>query len=360
MAFRRLARWPSYGWCLTAVSAMLCLASMHYVRKDVYIPLSDLDFGEVWATDDSRWRIAIRNPTCRAVSINQIFPSCPGVVVSGITFPATLAAGETLAVPLRINLLPSDPEASAVAQREIVMMLTIDLKDHRPIQVGLHGRVRNPFKLPVPVLDLGEIHATREPPVRAVRFRGAVPLASVVATCSPEVGTVLVERVPQDPGEFVLRFQAARPQVPGPFLHHIMLHAIPREARPLPPVKLPVRGCVSRGCVCIPDAIELWDAKLGATQTTALLFQGPEPLDLQEVRLEHSSEGLEIHASTQATGDPSMPGPCRLSISVTARCTGFHSATLVLRVNDSHTPVWDVRVPVMVHATESLPGNMRH
>jgi hypothetical protein len=146
-----------------------------------------LDFGEVWAEKEFKWRIPIENRSDRPVGIASFTASCQCSQIEPDTL--TIEPGSTAEVVATIDLTvgrdadPPEPRRKfTIAIHPIVAVAT-----SRPPGFVLNGVAKDPFTVSPREVDLGEIlsRAVGEP--KTIRLKSTIPLASVEALPHPDM-----------------------------------------------------------------------------------------------------------------------------------------------------------------------------
>ena len=169
IAARRLANRPAAG---TARTPPLLVLDEQQV-----------DFGQVWETDEFEWHVPVRNASCEPTRVRAASGSC-GCVASGQP-EATVPSGTSARVPIRIDLRNTCGLAADQHVREFktdVFLVANPGPGQEAYPVTLRGRVKAAVRLPVLAVDLGRVWVDAPPTERVIPVRFLTSLRDVTLT----------------------------------------------------------------------------------------------------------------------------------------------------------------------------------
>jgi hypothetical protein len=146
-----------------------------------------LDFGEVWAEEQFKWRIPIENTSDREVGIAEFTASCQCSLIEPPSL--TISPHSTAEVVATIDLTKgrdSEPYEST-REFEIAIHPIVAVATSRPPGFILRGKAKDAFSPSPRQVELGEILSQTVGERATIRLKTATPLSSVTALPQPDM-----------------------------------------------------------------------------------------------------------------------------------------------------------------------------
>jgi hypothetical protein len=201
------------------------LVERHH-NAGLYVEPKYLDFGEVWAVKDFKWRIPIQNISDRPVEIAEFTASCQCSLIepSSMTIPPHSTAEVVTTIDLTTGR-DMEPHESTRDFR-IAIHPIVAVPTSSPPGFILRGTAKDVFTPSPRELDVGEILSQTAGKPTTIRLKAATPLASVTALPQPDI---TIDIKPIDPNQ----------EVEAPAESQVVSSSPPLPASPSPTLAAP-------------------------------------------------------------------------------------------------------------------------
>jgi len=253
-----------------------------------------LDFGDVWEQEHFVWTLPVRNTSSEPLQILDIRFSCPACTS---VYPKSLhiPVGQTAGVTIELNL--SCPSCGAAEQPFRVSLVPL-VEGHESDKVtwNITGRVRRLFDLSPGLLDFGDALVRGEPfPAKSLRVVCNAEVTEVAAKCDESLAKVEVALDRAHPAAWSISVTPSESLPVGDFRFHVVLEALSRSGKKLPPKRIPVIGCVVEDVVLVPSNVAIGAAKLGQVIEELVLLRSRGGRSLEVVAVDcEQSEGVVV------------------------------------------------------------------
>lgn len=252
-----------------AASGYLLGDSQLLARKRIIplsVPSDSLSLGTVWARSDFRCVLPVHNPTTNALELVRLSTHCCGDVRIR---PVVIEAGQTVAVPVTINLLERDLYADFGHVRKLGLNLRPVIRGFPPLEGSwfLHGAVRHALAVPAIRIDLGN---------EIIRGQSVDPYSLEVTLIEPTSGVSVMYPIPscvveiQDnadiPGVLEVRVTPRTDLPVGPLEFDLQLQPHGDFATPesqAPPLVVHVKGRIVEDVEVVPAVVMLGAVRRG-------------------------------------------------------------------------------------------------
>jgi hypothetical protein len=340
-----------------------------------------LDFGEVWADKEFKWRIPIQNISNRPVGIAEFTASCQCSQIEPKSL--TIEPGETAEVVATIDLTvgrdtdPSEPRRTF----EIAIHPIVSVASSRPPGFVLKGTAKDVFTCTPRAVDLGEVLSGTAGEPKTVRLMSDVALSSVVALRQPDMRIEIELVDPESPrlGRGVnstgyLLTVTPTDQIPiGKIDRTIYLQATDVQGKKLPEFPVTVTGKIVFDVAVEPREIYAGLIEMGTTYETILtlrsragspfaLFAVEQELGVTLKPLIETSASEPIHNSTDAVKVPlesfksSENGSAlRFRLALTPQHEGDQRTNATIQASSvANNQHMEITVPIVYYGTRKL------
>ncbi len=282
VSVRRRPPWPVTGprtsravrGCFLAGVTLAALFVGRYTLADdarFSVPSENLDWGEVWAQERFEWTLPFTNRANRDMLVEEILASCGCAAVELTPKPLVIAAGESVSIPLVLNLMPdATPQSSAARARvrEVTIVLALQLKDEPPAHVHLRGRVRDAISFSASAIEFGQPMWPGSPPLtREITLIALEPVARVVVSTDETLLGVDVTPTPDNAAVFRLSAIPRANLSSGTYQPSVYLRPVLLSGETLPALRLPAVFYVESDIEMMPRTLQLGILPQGAVAT---------------------------------------------------------------------------------------------
>jgi hypothetical protein len=282
----------------------------------------DLNFGTVLEQEAFVWKVALSNPTRRAIGIDYFETSCGCVAIEPKSL--TLEPGESRAIELTIDLTRRPAEERAASRHGYALKL-IPIVKHGLAHLGwvLRGEVQTVFSAEPSAVDFGDEHVIGTvPPRRSVRLTGyrQVHIHSVAADPPLLDARVLA---PAKGRSFTIDLTPKIDLVSGPFACELRVEATAEDGEALPAFSIPVRGVARYSVEAAPQIVQLGAREVGSVveDTVTLRSLLDEPFEVVRTVAKETAADLTMRDGAVI---------CRIRQPISA--SGWHEAALSFRI----------------------------
>jgi hypothetical protein len=233
----------------------------------------DLDFGEVWEQNRFRWTIPIQNTTSHAIEIDDIRTSCncTSVEPNSLVVPGN----GTVELHLTIDLATADelatkPSASPFSISVLPRVRGFETSGDVWI---VKGTVRKLFSSITPsVFDYGEQSVFEDWPTKTSVVRCERFVNKVVVACDPQLATVSVRPLQNDPHTFEVSVTPSRRERSGDVDFPVLLQAIGMDGTQFSGRSIRLFGRVVADVLSEPSEVRFTPAAVGTVLEDSVFF----------------------------------------------------------------------------------------
>ncbi len=346
-----------YLCSFVAASTTLAVATGVTIRpKSIQLEVDKqyLDFGEVWAQSDFKWRLPVHNNSSRAITLDWVRVSCKCAQVSPRSF--TIGPGETTDIQLTMNLMSAPSSRSPGAPVEIAEKVAAGIsgsgRSDAVVVWEVRGRVRQALDfVPDRVTFADDVVEGEKAIEQCVRVRCLQPVSSLTARCVPPIAAVSVSRCAGDGEQFELRVTPSSDLPAGAFEAQLRVSAVLKPTGGDPIVQsLPVTGTIVPDIGGYPGSLVFGAVPIGTTVSDYLQLESHSVKSAALISVQSDSACVSVSPVPESQRPTSANVIGKYTVNVAVNEPGPHGATVSASVRvrgDEQCRL--VRIPVRWH-----------
>ncbi len=209
-------------------------------HPDLTVDPRDLDFGEVWETDQFKWAVTVHNATDKPTIASAYSTSCSCIpATSSKTIPPNSSEPLDFQIDLRQQCASAEPQV----RRETKIQVTLNSNNESPLNnkltpITLRGRVKSAIIVPTRSVDFGRFQATADSKLRVLPIRALTGLHDLTATIDEP--SAQIELKPTGAGTWDLLIHPFTTTFVGKHTATVSLVPVTLAGEKVPPTKISI------------------------------------------------------------------------------------------------------------------------
>jgi len=321
-------------------------------RTSFIFESSSADFGAVWASDDVKVVLSLRNPTSSQIQLVGFDASCSCASIK----PAVLIIdpGESRDVLVTLDLIRAFPAGKPPGTHDVDVEVFAHYEHNGRLGAEIcvvRGRAHFPLVPPAALRFTGadSIFERRRPPTKSVVLFVASDVTALTADCPTGLATTEVRRQSgRDPG-YVVEVTPSAHIPAGAFAFEVELTAYGTDGIALPAVPLQVNGMALPDIFATPDTVLLAGDEGADSETITLQSVSGTAFTVKSVQV--TGDAADALRWVRSTGDERVFAVKSLGVQ-----RGTTRAEVIFSVRGDSGSESDVRVPLVIHGTTVTPA----
>lgn len=260
---------------------------------------SDLDFGEVNASNSFRWKLPIRNDSNRAASIREITTSCNCTSIRPTS--ALIGPGQAATIELVLDLTRDKGTQTSEEPRPFAVELTAEIAGEVPTRRvwRIQGRVRDPIRLSPSLINFGRIPRLSDAPNKHVRVLSDQPIGELSIHHHGSLVVGMPERI--DAYSYGLDLQVGDTSRCGLLDLDLVAKATVNDGETPSSATLRVVGQIVEDVAAIPSVVLLRPDNSSKVVESAVTLRSHAGREFTIIRVQPPDEAISVHSRTGMT-----------------------------------------------------------
>lgn len=303
---------------------------------------NELSFGEAWENTKFRWKVTVKNPTSKDVSIVDFSASCGCIELK----PKKLVvrAGTSEQLTFELDLSRATPDPVSLARKFSAPISPVFLNGRTgELPWVLSGFVKESFSLNPREVNLGDIHVSKQPigPM-TIAARSNIPVSEIKVSVPVHRMTAYVRPSAAKHGEseIIINYTSALPV--GNTRDIIVIKPIAKDSDVvLPAWRIPVIGRITTDYVPNPHMVLFGLREIGKSFTEHVVIRSirSTPFSIERVACSEASQQAEL-----VNGKNDVEATIRITQRIEQTGEQFGTITAILRTHENNV----VQVPILV------------